>query len=330
MRRLTWVPTVIALPALALACAQPNPAFDGGDTGTGDSTLTQGEGDTNSGSDDSFDSGDSNDTGDGDGDGDTTAPDTGDGDGDGDPNGLPACPDTIEVAIPVVQDTFLDSTPGDGGSCVIEWNYEGNTPFPAAGNSCPGLSFGGVEMHWACGNNQGLQCKSTWLGQFAVGAWEQQAPVVMDARFQVTAKIQSEAPASVSIYQLDVAPAEYGICGKWTAGVELGAHPQPCVTTALYAAEPSEWSNAGIEALSPDGNQAIATAQAPISLAPQDHNLDLPVDDIMLVQGWLTGEIPHPGVLLTSSAWTPPEFNLLAAESSSPPLLIVQLCTNAP
>jgi hypothetical protein len=331
MRRLAWIPTLIAMPAVVLACAQPNPAFDGIDEDTGDTTLTQGDGDgdTNSGSGDSFDTSDSSDMGDGDGDGDDgpTAPDTGDGDGDGD--GLPACPESLEVAIPVVQDTFLDATQSDGSSCVIDWNYEGNMPALSEGTACPGLAFGGVPMHWACGNNQGFACTSTWLGQFAVGAWEQQAPVVMDAHFQVTAKIMNAEPALVSMYELDVASTEYAACGKWKAGDGYGSHPEPCVTTALYAAEPHPWSNEAADGLLPFANQAIAATNAPVSPEPDFHDLILPVDTV-LVQGWLRGEIPHPGVLLSSSAWAPREFNLLAAESNSPPLLIVKLCTDAP
>ncbi|PRQ10235.1 hypothetical protein [Enhygromyxa salina] len=333
MRRLELLPIVSAALAVSTACAQPNPAFNDceppaqcEDDESGDATLTHGDGDGDG--DDDPDTGDAdtgrNDTG-------STAPETGDGDGDGDPNALPTCPDTVEVVIPIAQDTFLDATYADGGSngCVIDWNYDVDMPYPPVESPCQGLDFGAVPMHWACGHNGDGSCSSTYLGQFAVNGWADQAPVVKDAYFEVTAKIENLEPALVSIYELDVDPAEYHSCGAWSAGQGYGAEPEECVTTFLHAAAPNLWTNVGAAAIDPHQKPTIAAGNAPISPEYAYHDIALPVSKA-LVQAWLTGEQDHPGVLLTSEAWLPTEFNLLAQGSMAPPRLVTKLCTDAP
>jgi hypothetical protein len=55
------------------------------------------------------------------------------------------------------------------------------------------------------------------------------------------------------------------------------------------------------------------------------HTFAMPVDP-NLVQGWLSGQTTHEGVLLSSGASEPTEFYLLAQGSESPPELQARLC----
>ena len=309
MRRLGLLSIVIVMPTLVIACSKPNPAFEDCDS----PALCE---------DADADAGD----GDGDGDDASTAPNT-----TGEAYPLPTCPETVEIAVEIAQDTFLDATPADFEGCVIDWNYDIDMPLPPGNLPCQSLDFGGVPMHWACGGsssdrgNLGL-CDSTWLGQFAVEDWHDQAPVVTKAHFKVSAKIKNLNQVLVSIHELDMPPTVYGECGEWMAGEGYGQPPEDCVTTYWYAAWPEEWS---IAALPLDETTTIAATNTPVSAEHLYHDLMLPVDET-LVEGWLSGKIPHPGVLLTSAATIPTQFNMLAQGSESPPQLLVELCTDAP
>jgi hypothetical protein len=324
MRRLVSLAPALAV-SLSSACVRDNPAFDdcpvgddclAEDSSTGDPNTGDGDGDPGTGDGDG--DGDPN-TGDGDGD-----PETGDGDGDsetgdGDGDGeLPTCPELAEVDIPVVQDTFLDGSGANEQLCALEWNYLQNAPGQLAQVPCAGLDFGGAPSRWACG---GGTCNSTYLAEFAVADWQEAQPKVGSADLIITARIKNAEQAQVEVRELHPLDGEFEGCGEWMAGEGNGTPPSMCVTTYTYAAYPDPW-NILVAPLDPP----ISTVKAPLSPDAALHEIVLPLS-ADLVNAWILGETAHHGLLVRTDAWLPPEFNLLAQGSESPPRLRVKMCS---
>lgn len=321
--------TPVSLSLLALACTKDNPAFDDcetdasclddggtrgdGDGDTGDGDPGDGDGDTGDG-----DPGDGDGEG-GDGDGDAGDGDGDTGDGDGDPL-LPTCPDAEWVAMPVLQDTFLDGSAPDGQGCITDWDFDTNQPLFGNG-LCSGLDFGASPGHWACG---GDACVSVWLGKYDLSQWNQLPVQVVEANLVFTARYKKPEMNVALAYEIDVTNVNFGQCLEWHAGQGKGEPPTPCATTFSHAAFPNLWGVGPTSQLLP--SEVIAAVNIPASGDQYaDTVFAMPVDP-SLIQGWLSGQASHDGVLLSSSAGAPSEFYLFAQGSTSAPELKARLC----
>jgi hypothetical protein len=321
------------------ACVRDNPAFDAceteascvdesgnasngegdpGDGDTGDGDTGDGDGDDGDGDPGDGDPGDG-DPGDGDpgdGDGETT------GDGDGDLPELPACPDSLWVDIPVLQDTFLDGSEDQGPNCIVDWDFDANIPKNSDNLSeCGILDFGASIAHWAC---SGGTCNSVWLGKFDLAPWMQMPVQVQEAHLEFTVKFQTVEPTTALAYELDVSGVDFGNCLEWQAGDGQGEAPTDCDTTFIHSAHPNTWGT-------PPNNQLfqvipIGAAQLPASGDQVAQQAIMISVNHTLVQNWLSGQPEHHGVLLNSNAWLPKEFYLFAQGSGKDPKLKVRLC----
>jgi hypothetical protein len=150
-----------------------------------------------------------------------------------------------------------------------------------------------------------------------------QLPVqVQEAGFVFTAKYKNTEPNVALAQLLVVDDVDFGECLEWHDGAGMGQPPAGCATTFTYAAFPNMW------ALVTKLMQGVTIAAANIPASGDEivvHTFAMPVDP-NLVQGWLSGQTTHEGVLLSSGASEPTEFYLLAQGSESPPELQARLC----
>jgi hypothetical protein len=225
------------------------------------------------------------------------------------------------VSMPVLQDTFLDGGgSGNGSGCMIDWDFGMNQPLYGNG-LCAGLDFGGSPGHWACG---GGECLSMWLGKFDLSEWMQLPVSVQEAGFSFTARYKNGEPNVALAYEFDPSNVNFGECLEWHAGTGKGEPPSECATTFAHSAFPTYWQ--GPPAIQLQA-MAIAAGNLPATGDNEfiEHSFVMPVA-AGLVQGWLSGQTTHDGVLVSSGAWGPTELYLFAQGSAKPPELQARLC----
>ena len=309
-----------------VGCTRDNPAFDdcedpdrclADESGTGDGDPGDGDGDGDPGDGDPGD-GDPGDGDPGDGDGESGDGDPGDGDGD-DPNMLPSCPQTVELKLPVVKDTFLVAAPEEDNICIVGWDLQLNLPKLAESQlPCEELTFGGSESHWVCSSDG---CSSVWLGRFNVGGFADQAPKVVAAQVEFWAQIGSNEPFQASLHPLEVEPTVFGPCGDWSGGGGVGQPVGDCETSWTHAAHPHTWQ---LDALL--GNAAVLGVAGIPAGDEFEHHVILPIAN-HVVEGWMINQPLHIGAVLRSQAFARAQFIVRAKESRTPPLLVVDVCS---
>ena len=304
--------------SLALAgCTQYNPIFDqcartgdcAAETGGSNDDLGDGDGDHG-------DHGDGDgEPGDGDGDGEP-------GDGDGEPDEpnplamLPTCPDTIQLPVELIEDTFLverSSVAGEPG-CVTQWGpnliEQGDVPEHWVEAECKYLDFGALPHRSLC---LGWTCTSMWLGRFDfdLEGWAEFTPEVVSAQITFNTLMNHYTKSPLFLRPITDTYED------WTAGPGLGDPAPPSVTTWEYAAATQLWyvpsflDNPSLwEGLTPEPNGAQAVT---MPLAPDE-----------VAKWFIAGS--QPGMLLYSDAKYPENVVLLGQESENPPTMMVDLC----
>ena len=328
-------------PALALglaACTQDNPLFDDcmrrgtcvaderGDSGEARADEDE-RGDGSGGSDGTPGDGDGE-PGDGDGDGDGEPGDgdgePGDGDGDdetGPLDMLPTCPATMQLDLPLIEDTFLVHDPHDGGHCQIDWDLEGGQASVSESPlACKYLDFGGKAQHPVCSG--GAACSSLWLGRFdvAVNGWDEALHTVNEASVTFTAFTDVLTPTDLSLFPLDVPYTTYQDCLDWSASDKLGEPPDACGTTWWYAAKEATWPVGW-----PFSNLIISWGNGAIPAGEMSKRTIIVPLAKFAAQAWID-QGSHPGLLLRSATVSPLQFVLLGHGTSEAPTLSVQIC----
>lgn len=240
---------------------------------------------------------------------------------------LPACPAVETVEIGMLQDTFLDTSQYNFGGCVIAWDYGQDLPVVEFGIGCGTLDFGGHEDHWVC---SGSQCRSAWLGQFALGGLVDYLDThegeveVAGARVEFSALFGNEEPKEARLYAFEAGVEEFGNCESWSAGPGEGIFPEDCVTTGNYSAFPKLWSQFDPLSLS-ESDEYIGEAFLPAYGDDQLYSFEIAFEP-SLVEGWLETDNPNAGLLLATDGEQPTDFNLQSSSSEDPPRLFVDLC----